>query len=184
MINKNDSLLNLAMKVVEESKRPLSIKEIANKVFKIKEETPTEEQIAQFGIDFMLSGDFICCGNRNKENVWDLKSRQPVAILDKDVIEDLHADDEDVQKNTLTNENMYNEDMSEVVNDNQDEDEENNETDDIAEELGFVEDDEENPNGGITEREVIELDEEDDDEDEEDDGDGDLEDIVVGTIKE
>lgn len=182
MINQNDSLLNIAKEVVEESKKPLSIKEIANKVFKIKEITPTDDQITQFGIDFMLSGDFICCGNRNKENVWDLKSRQPSSVLEKDVIEDLHADDEDVQKNTLTNENIYDEDIEKSLNYNlDDEEDEVNETDDIAEELGLVEDDEENPNGGITEREVIEIDDEDD---EEEDLDGDLEDIVVGTIKE
>ena len=184
MINKNDSLLNIAKEVVEESKKPLSIKEIAAKVFKAKEINPTDEQIAQFGIDFMLSGDFICCGNRNKENVWDLKRRQPASILDKDVIEDLHADDEDVQKNTLTNENIYDEDIDKSLNYSlDDEDEDANETDDIAEELGLVEDDDENPNGGITEREVIEIDDEDEDEEESED-DEDLEDIVVGEIKE
>ena len=180
MINKNDSLLSIAKEVVKESKRGLSIKEIANKVFKAKGITPTEEQIAQFGIDFMLSGEFICCGNRNKENIWDVKGRQPLAVLDKDVIEDIYENDEEVKKNALT-EDMYPEEP-EVI---EEEEDENGETDEIAAELDLITESEEGDI--ITEREVIDRDEDEDEEDsddEEEPEDGDLEEIVVGTYKE
>ena len=88
MSNINDSLISVAREVVEKSDKPLTINEIAEKVFKLKEKQPTSEDIVKFGIDFMLCGDFICCGNKSTGNVWDLKNRQSIAVLDKDVIED------------------------------------------------------------------------------------------------
>lgn len=189
MINSNDSLLKIAKELVEGSPKPLSIDEIASKVFEIKGIEKDEAKVAQFGIDFMLSGDFVCCGTRNKENVWDLKSRQPASILDKDVIEDLYEDDEDVKNNTLTDDSIYLEDIDKNLEDNNDDDEDDDDddtdTDDIAEELGLrTEELEDSDDDEIKEVSVIEDDDDEEDEEEEDDLDSDLEDIVVGSIKE
>ena len=178
MSNTNNSLMNIAREVVEKSGKPLSISEITEKVFAARGTKPTNEEVIQFGIDFMLSGDFVCCGNKSKENVWDLKNRQPVSVLDKDVIEDLLEDDEDVKNNTLTDENIYEEDLDKSLDSiNDDDEDEVDERDDIEEELGLTED---------TEGDNIEMISvlEDDDEDEDSQEDGDLEDIVEGTLKD
>ncbi|MBP5550465.1 MAG: hypothetical protein J6X93_00245 [Bacilli bacterium] len=179
MSNVNDSLMNIAKEVVEKSDKPLAISEIAEKVFKIKGKQPTSEEIVKFGIDFMLCGDFICCGNKSKENVWDLKYRQSVAVLDKDVIEDLLEDDEDVKNNTLTDENIYDEDIDKSLDSiNDDDDDEVEEKDDIEEELGLTED------TGEDNIEMVATLEEDDEDEEEDIDSDDLEDIVEGTLKD
>lgn len=188
MINKNDSLMNIAKQVVSESDRPLSIGEVAEKVFAIKGIKPNEGEITQFGIDFMLSGEFACNGNRNKEAVWDLKSRQPASVLDKDVIEDLLADDEDVKNNILSDENLYDDvdidKNSNINDDDEDDDDSSNETDDIAEELGLISESDDEDFVG-TEEIVVERDDEDEDEESEEANDSeDLEDIVEGVIKE
>lgn len=185
MINKNDSLLDIAKVVVEESKRPLAISEIVEKVFSIKGVTPSQEEAAQFGIDFMLSGDFICCGANKKENLWDLKSRQSVSLLDKDggYLDDIHEDDEEVKNNLLTDETIYEEDIDKNLDDNNDDDEETDETDDLAEELGLISEDQDAEDGfGATQEIDVELDDEDEQE-ENDSEDEDLEDVVEGTFK-
>ena len=179
MSNINDSLISVAREVVEKSDKPLTINEIAEKVFKLKEKQPTSEDIVKFGIDFMLCGDFICCGNKSTGNVWDLKNRQSIAVLDKDVIEDLLEDDEDVKKNTLTDETLYEEVLDkslEGMND-EDEDDNTNEKDDIEEELGLTED----TDGDNIE--MVTVLQEDDEDEEEETEEGPLEDIVQGEIK-
>ena len=185
MSNKNDSLLDIAREVVEESSRHMSIPEIAAKVFEIKGIEATDAAVTQFGIDFMLNGNFICCGtNKRQENVWDLKSRQPVSLLDKDggYLEDLYEDDEDVKDNILTNDNIYDEDIDKNLEDNNDDEDEQEETDDIAEELGLISEDSDDEDGFASTQEIVI--ERDDEEDEEENTDGDLEDIVEGTFKE
>ena len=67
MSNKNDSLLDIAREVVEESSKHMSIPEIAAKVFQIKGIEATDAAVTQFGIDFMISGNFICCGTNKHQ---------------------------------------------------------------------------------------------------------------------
>ena len=180
MSTNNNSLMNIAREVVEKSNKPLSINEISERVFKIKGEKPTNEEVIQFGIDFMLCGDFVCCGNKSTGNVWDLKNRQSIAVLDKDVIEDLLEDDEDVKNNTLTDENIYEEDLDKSLDSMSDDDDDDTteEKDDIEEELGLTEDTE----GDNVE--MVTVLEEDDEDEEEQDEDGSLEDIVQGEFKD
>ncbi|MBO4623494.1 MAG: hypothetical protein J5691_06425 [Bacilli bacterium] len=180
MSNKNDALIIIAKEVVEKSSEPLSISKIAEEVFKIKGTKASDADIIQFGIDFMLSGDFVCCGNKGNDKVWDLKNRQPSSILDDDIIEDLQEDDEEVKKNELKEENINPEDIDNGLDANADvedeeESDEKEEKDDIEEALGLSEED------GEDNIEMIEID--DEDEEDEDEEEFDIDDIE-GTIKQ
>ena len=187
MINKNDSLLDIAKVVVEESKRPLAISEIVEKVFDIKGVTPTQDEITQFGIDFMLSGDFICCGTNKKENLWDLKSRQSVSLLDKDggYLDDIHEDDEEVKKNELKEEPDYDEENNKNFDTNDDDDDESlDEPDEVAEELGLINVGQDEEDGFAATQEIdVDHDDEDEENENESNEDTDLEDVVEGEFK-
>lgn len=178
MSNKNDALIKIAREVVEQSSEPLSISKIAEEVFKIKGTKVSDADFIQFGIDFMLSGDFVCCGNKGNDKVWDLKNRQPASILDDDIIEDLQEDDEEVKKNELKEENIHPEDIDNGLDTNaevedEEESEEKEEKDDIEEALGLSEED------GEDNIEMIEIDDEDEeDESEEDDNIDDIEGVI------
>ena len=83
----NNSLIEIAIELMEKKRKPHTILSIAKDVFEMKgmdyEENP--ELLAQFQIDFMLSGCFMCCGEDKKGNkLWDLKERQHHDLLDKE----------------------------------------------------------------------------------------------------
>lgn len=147
MYENHDSLVEIAIKEMQKKRKPRSLNAIAKEVFEIKGLTGAEakEQIAQFQIDFMLCGNFICCGeDRKGEKLWDLKTRQPSSLLDKEGIylEDKYDDDEDVVKNelkddTFENENGESDDDYEL----DDDDDDVEENDDIEEELMLYEED-------------------------------------------
>ena len=97
---RNDSLLEIALELMESKRKPKSIGKLAKEVFELKGLTSSEIQssMSQFEMDFMLSGYFICCGEDPKtgEKLWDLKNRQPFSLLDKDgnSLDDPYGDDE------------------------------------------------------------------------------------------
>ena len=179
--NKNDSLLEIAIRLMKSKKKPKALKELTNEVFQykgIKNDKNIEALKAQFQVDFMVSGHFVCCGeNKQGFKLWDLKSRQPSTLLDKDgnLLEDIYADDEDVIKNELKDD-IYDDDLNKDFDDaySEDEDDEEKETDDIEEELGLVTIDEEAPEE-IATTEIV-VDEEDEFAEDEEDSD-DLDDI-------
>lgn len=169
--NNNDSLLEIAIRLMKSKKKPKSLKELTNEVFQykgIKNDKNVEALKAQFQVDFMVSGYFVCCGeNKQGYKLWDLKSRQPSTVVDKDgnLLEDLYADDEDVVKNELKDDFYIDEidkDIDAFIDDDEDEDED--ETDDIEEELGLVSLDEETSEAETTE--IIVSDDDDIDADE------------------
>lgn len=175
-MDKNESLLDIAIRLMKAKKKPKSLKDLTNEVFQTKGlfGEGIEDKKAQFQVDFMLSGHFVCCGENKKGlKLWDLKSRQPSTLLDKDgtYLEELFAYDEDVIKNELKDEDLFDlkKSSNELFDDDLDEDEEEDK-DDIEEELGLViEDDEEEV------EEVLPDDLDDDDEiDHEEDFDDDL----------
>lgn len=143
--NNNDSLLEIAIRLMKSKKKPKSLKELTNEVFQakgIKNDENIEAKKAQFQVDFMVSGFFVCCGeNKQGYKLWDLKSRQPSTLIDKDgnLLEDLYADDEDVLKNELKDD-FYVDDPDKELDSyvEDDEEDEEEETDDIEEELGLV----------------------------------------------
>ncbi len=143
----NDSLIEIAIELMEKKRKPHTIMSIAKDVFEMKglDYTENPELLSQFQIDFMLCGYFMCCGEDKKGNkLWDLKERQPHELLDKESVylDDVYEDDDEVKKNELKEEDYTyasKEDQefdSEFSNDNSDEDEEDDEEkDDIEEEL-------------------------------------------------
>lgn len=139
MNEKNDSLIEIAFREMTKKRKPKTLDKICKDVFEIKGIKYDVEEASQFYIDFMLSGNFVCCGeDKNGEKLWDLKSRQLSSLLDKDgsYLDDPYDDDDDVKENEL-NDDMdylgYDEEKEENLDD--DDDDENEETDDIEEEL-------------------------------------------------
>ena len=142
----NDSLIEIAIELMEKKRKPHTVLSIAKDVFEIKGLNLNEnsELLSQFQIDFMLCGNFICCGEDKKGNkLWDLKDRQHHELLDKESIylDDLYEDDEEVKKNELkdddyayASENEQDFD-SDYNNENNDDEDEEDEKDDIEEEL-------------------------------------------------
>ena len=149
MIENYDSLVEIAIKEMAKKRKPRTLNQIAKEAFEIKGVSSEEAKkiLPQFEIDFMLCGNFICCGeDRKGEKLWDLKTRQPSSLLDKEGIylEDPYDDDEDVIKNELKDDSFENEngDSYDDNEDNEDEDEDD-EKDDIEEELLLYEDEDE-----------------------------------------
>ena len=104
--NIKPSMLNKAFELFETQKRPksLTFRSIVNSVFKDTKQ-PSEEKIARFWADFMNSGLFVYCGDNSKgEQVWDLKARKSVAILDKSSYDLEYIDNSDDEQEALTNE--------------------------------------------------------------------------------
>lgn len=153
--NKNNSLLEIAIKEMENKKKPKTLDEIINDVFQIKGIKEKDEYLSQFVMDFMLSGSFICCGEDKKgKKLWDLKERQPSSLLDKDGAYYDELYDEDVVKHELSEETLFkvatglDEDFDEEDVDDEDEIEE---TDEIAEDLSEYADGDQDDDGAYGE---------------------------------
>lgn len=154
------SLLEIAEQVMKKKRKPQSLDSITADVFSKKGLSLTDyAAIAQFELDFMISGIFIYCYEDGKNQYWDLKCRKPSSYLDKDGgYVDPYEEDEDVKNNELKDDIDY-DDKSIVIEDEEDE----NEDDEIQEELGLISDDSE-----TSEVTNEEYEGSDDDEDEED----------------
>ena len=133
MAIKDNSMLEIAIDLLEKKHKPQHIDVIIKEVLSLKglKQAQAKEVAPQFVMDFMLSGYFVYCG----DDTWDLKDRQPTSVLDKDGgdFEDFLANDEDVKKNELkdgsfdaayADENNY---ESPIIIDNRDEDDEDDE---------------------------------------------------------
>ncbi len=172
----NDSLIEIALREMKSKRKPRTLARIAKDVFEVKGLDIKKEKkaLAQFQMDFMLSGYFVCCGeDKHGNKVWDLKNRQPSSLLDKDgsLLEDLYEYDEDVLMHELKDDTIYykegeiystdDDDEDEVEHDeieeellslDEDEDEEDDIEDDLLDEFDDLDEDEE----------FLELDEDDD----------------------
>jgi DNA-directed RNA polymerase delta subunit len=171
--NNNDSLIEIAFRVMKSKRKEQPLAKICKEVFEIKGIKPEDEHKyrTQFQMDFMLSGLFICCSEKKGVKLWDLKNRRPSSFLDKEgnYAEDIYSDDEDVIKNELSDEIEYNIAGEQNEEDIEDEDEEEA-TDEIEEELrsgGYYDEDDEDDR----ENKTYEIDAEDDEEDSYDDKD-------------
>ncbi len=176
MNDKNDSLLEIAINCLKRKKKPQTLDTIQKEVFQRKGLSLDDTQmLAQFEVDFMLCGSFIFCGEDIHGNqLWNLKEREQSSLLDKDggIIDDIYADDEDVIKNELKDDTLFDgKNMDGYVSDD-DIDEKVEDEDDIEEELGLVNDDDESSEVSSEQfKRDNEIDDEDEyeDEDEEDD---------------
>lgn len=85
---KDDSMLEIAIQLMEKKRSPQTIEKIAEEVFTIKGLKINEnlEKYSQFINDFMLSGYFISCKKDDKDKgvKFDLKRRQKYDVLSKD----------------------------------------------------------------------------------------------------
>lgn len=143
------SLLEIAIELMQNQtkNKKYTLKEIAKKAFEKKglKISENKELYAQFQMDFMLSGDFLSCGEDADGNkLWDLKYRFKHEDIEKDSVSRLvNPDDNDseVSKNELnTSEGQFDlEEDQEKRDDSEDEedelDEEDDEEDDIQKEL-------------------------------------------------
>ena len=129
MSSKDNSLIEIAVELLQKKQRPQNINSIIKEVMTIKgiKAAEASEYAPQFVMDFMLSGYFVYCG----EDCWDLKDRQPTSVLDKDGtdFEIYSEEDEEVKKHELKDESYEGEVR---VEQSRDDEEEQEEDDDIA----------------------------------------------------
>lgn len=142
-----DSMLEIAMKLMEKKRKAHTLANLAKEVFEIKGLKINEnlELYSQFINDFMLCGYFICCGEDKKGvKMWNIKSREKFELLEKDgVFEDPYEDDEDVINNELKDETDYKKDTEfdlDYMDDSDDDDDKEEESDEIEEELRNMDD--------------------------------------------
>ena len=120
---KDKSLLEVAIELLDSKKKPQKMLTIVKEVMELKgiKQSMVKELAPQFILDFMQSGYFGSCG----DDAWDLKDRQPTSVLDKDGgdYEDIYEDDEDVKNNELKDE-LFDEESSSHDEDDSDDDSE------------------------------------------------------------
>lgn len=169
MNNANDSLIEIALREMKSKRRPRTLAKITKDVFEVKGINPKEAKdlLTQFQMDFMLSGHFICCGeDKHGIKIWDLKSRQPSSLLDKDgsYLEDLYDYDDEVAKNELKDDIPYKA-VADFDNDDDEDDDVDldEETDDIEEELFSQTDEDEEDEEVEDDLDIDSLDDEEDD---------------------
>lgn len=181
----NKSMLEIAIELMRKKRKPKTLEEIAEEVFTIKGIKNKEDYLAQFYMDFMINGPFICCGEDKKGNkLWDLKERQPSSVLDKDGTYYDELYDEEAVRHELSEETLLKVVTTGSYDDEEidfDEEEEDDleEIDEIEEELATEFDDEVDEEVDDIIADIDEFDDEDidfddeeidiDDEDDEDD---------------
>lgn len=132
---KDKSLLEVAIELLDSKKKPQKMLTIVKEVMELKgiKQSMVKELAPQFILDFMQSGYFVYCG----DDAWDLKDRQPTSVLDKDGgdYEDIYEDDEDVKNNELKDE-LFDEENSNLDDDETDDDtDEEDEEDELEKEF-------------------------------------------------
>ena len=144
MKEKDKSLLEIAIELLNGKQKPQKINSIVREVLEIKgvKAAHAKEIAPQFILDFMQCGLFVYCG----DDCWDLKDRQPTSILDKDGhdYESIFDEDEDVKKNELKDEDIYgplSENDDEDEKDEDDDDEKDEDEDDLSSEFELRDED-------------------------------------------
>ena len=135
--NEQKSLLEIAIELLEKKRGPQHIDTILKEVMSLKgyRVAESKEKAPQFLMDFMLSGNFVYCG----EDCWDLKYRQPTSVLDKDGgdYESFYYDEE-ASNNELTDESyneLYENQNDQQLDSNDDDEDETDDADDLSNEF-------------------------------------------------
>jgi DNA-directed RNA polymerase delta subunit len=135
--NEEKSLLEIAVELLEKKRGPQHIDTIVKEVMSLKgyKVAESKEKAPQFLMDFMLSGNFVYCG----EDCWDLKYRQPTSVLDKDGgdYESFYYDEE-VTNNELTDDTyneLYENQSDAHLDSNDDDEEDTDDADDLSNEF-------------------------------------------------
>ena len=136
--NEEKSLLEIAGELMEKKRGPQHIDTIVKEVMSLKgyKVAEAKEKAPQFLMDFMLSGNFVYCG----EDCCDLKYRQPTSVLDKDGgdYESFYYDDEEVTNNELNDDtytDMYDNQNETHLDSNDDDEDETDDADDLSNEF-------------------------------------------------
>ena len=157
---KDKSLLEIAIELLQKKRKPHKLNAIIEEVMEIKgyKTNAAKEHTAQFLLDFMQSGYFVYCG----DDCWDLKERQSTSVIDKDGgdYEAIYNDDEDVKKNELKDDIIYDSNYEENIEEDDDDDDSDDEEDDIARELNGLDEEDDLSK----EFETVSYDEEDEEE--------------------
>lgn len=136
MKEKEKSLLEIAIELLNGKQKPQKIGNIVREVMELKglKGNALKEATPQFILDFMQCGYFVYCGDDN----WDLKDRQSTSILDKDGhdYENIYDDDEEVKKNELRDEDIYATSLeNDDLDDDEDDDDDSTDDDDLSSEF-------------------------------------------------
>ena len=134
------SLLEVALKIMEEKNEVVNIYDLIQEVLKLKGlEDPDGTYTTQLYVDITTSSKFVYMGDDN----WDLKSRQSLDQFDKDGAffnprgtdfeDDEDEDDEDLDESDI-DEDDDDEDDDEESDDEDEDDEESDESDDYEDE--------------------------------------------------
>ncbi len=97
---KDKSLLEIAIDLLQKKKKPQNIKNIITETMQLKglKNPQAAEEAPQLILDIMQSGYFVYCG----EDCWDLKFRQPTSVFDKDGADaTIYEQDEEIKNNQL-----------------------------------------------------------------------------------
>ena len=90
----NDSLIEIALREMKSKRKPRTLAKIAKDVFEIKGLDIKKEKkaLAQFEMDFMLSGYFVCCGEDKYGNKFGIEdaSLHPCLTENGAFLEDLY----------------------------------------------------------------------------------------------
>ncbi|WLD93193.1 DNA-directed RNA polymerase subunit delta [Alkalihalobacillus sp. AL-G] len=80
---KEVSMLDIALTIFRENKKPIPFTELADQVAKIRQMSKEEQKrrIAQFYTDINIDGRFVCIG----DNQWGLKSWYPVESSEEEL---------------------------------------------------------------------------------------------------
>lgn len=163
MDKEHDSFLELAVEIVTNKNKPQTMESIEEEVFALKGEKPSDMQLAQFQVDFMLSGYFVCCGeDRSGKLLWDLKGRQESALLDKDGSNIYVEEDSEVLSNELSEDLEFGDEDINIDKYIEDDEEDATAQDDIEEELTTLDGDQDRIN-----MDTIEIDDDDEEKQEE-----------------
>lgn len=167
----NKSLIEIALELMGKKRKPKTLDEIIDEVFSIKGIKNKEDYLAQFMMDFMISGYFICCGeDKRGKKLWDLKERQPSNILDKDGAYYDEPYDEEAVKHELSEETLLKVVTKGTIDDDDDDfddddDDDLEEVDEIEEDLATESDDDDDEFAIIPDDDEEDLDLDDDDDD-------------------
>lgn len=134
MGNNELSLIELAVKVLEQRDTPININELIEEVLKLKNINDENKAYAtKLYVDITTSSKFVFLG----DGMWDLKSRQPLEVFDRDGAAFIKPEDEykePEEEKEFTEDFDEDEESDYDLDDDEDEDDEDSDKDEDEDE--------------------------------------------------
>lgn len=134
MGNNELSLIELAVKVLEQRDTPININELIEEVLKLKNINDENKAFAtKLYVDITTSSKFVFLG----DGMWDLKSRQPLEVFDRDGAAFIKPEDEykePEEEKEFTEDFDEDEESDYDLDDDEDEDDEDSDKDEDEDE--------------------------------------------------